>query len=445
MEEGLQAVPVAVDVGQLLSKSGLGGDAQPLLLEPFPEGGDQRCGSCLACRQALARLDAPDVGFHGIELGNAPQTLGCDFRTVAVEDFLQLAPCMRPAVGHADRVAADPGRARETVVAGIAVELQRAVEAAQEPLRVQPAAVGRVEEDHSGRIVAAPATIVARKGPEVAGFRPAPARVQHRRGGFVHEQLGRSLQMLGQPVDDGAQVERRHADPIGQRATMDGDARPGEDLALAEQGQMVGIFADQHMGDGAFARQSPFNESRGRRRLGDAVCADTTRILGTDDGEHAQLRGHDVEAFRSVLADLVHPPAATRAFQAGGIDDLFDPRQARRQVSAVALRGRDLAARRFVRGGPVIALRFDLGHRRLEIFEGELPVVRAELLGLLAMHDMVQLGDEVLEPLDDLLQIGGFRRQRRVRSQQFRMLAQEVGNDGALVLGQARKVDLGSR
>jgi len=167
--------------------------------------------------------------------------------------------------------------------------------------------------------------------------------------------------------------------------------------------------------------------------------------LGTDDGEHAQLRGHDVEAFRAVLADPVHLSATTRALLAVRLDDLFDPRQARRKVSAVALRGRDLAARRFARGGPAIALRFDLGLCGLEILKGELPVVLAELLGLFAMHDMVQLGDEVLEPLDDLLQIGGFRRQRRVRSQQFRMLAQEIGNDSALVLGQARKVDLGGR
>ena len=148
---------------------------------------------------------------------------------------------------------------------------------------------------------------------------------------------------------------------------MDVDARPGEDPALAEQGQMVGVFADQHVGDGALGRQPPFDESRRRWRLGDAVGADTTRIFGTDCGEHAQPRGHDVEAFRSVLADPVHPPAAAGTVQAAGLDDPFDPRQTRRQVSPVALRRRDLAARRFARGGPVVALRFDLGHRRLEI------------------------------------------------------------------------------
>jgi hypothetical protein len=45
----------------------------------------------------------------------------------------------------------------------------------------------------------------------------------------------------------------------------------------------------------------------------------------------------------------------------------------------------------------------DLCHGGLEILEGQLPVVLAQLLGLLAMHHMVQLGDQVLETLDDLL------------------------------------------
>jgi len=90
-------------------------------------------------------------------------------------------------------------------------------------------------------------------------------------------------------------------------------------------------------------------------------------------------------------------------------------------------------------------LRFDFGHSRLKILEGELPVVLAELLRLLAMHDMVQLGDEVFKTLNNLLQIDGFRLQGRVRRQQFRMLSQDLGNDIALVLGQARKVDIGGR
>src|SRR6056297_3019016 len=113
-----------------------------------------------------------------MDLGDASQALGGDLRGVAVEHLLELAPGVRPAMGHADRIAALAGGARETGVAGMAIELQRAVEAAQERLGVLPTAVGGVEEDHPGRIVTAPGAVVACKGPEVAGPGPASARVQ---------------------------------------------------------------------------------------------------------------------------------------------------------------------------------------------------------------------------------------------------------------------------
>ena len=61
-------------------------------------------------------------------------------------------------------------------------------------------------------------------GPRVAGLGPSPTRIQHRCRGLVHEQLGRALQMLRQPVDDGPQMERGDADPVGQGAAVDGDA-----------------------------------------------------------------------------------------------------------------------------------------------------------------------------------------------------------------------------
>lgn len=78
-------------------------------------------------------------------------------------------------MGHADRIAALPGSACQAVVAGISIELQRAVEAVQELLGILPASIGRIEEDYAGWIVTAPAPIVAREGPQVARFRPAPA------------------------------------------------------------------------------------------------------------------------------------------------------------------------------------------------------------------------------------------------------------------------------
>ncbi len=41
VQESLQSVPVAVDIGQLLSEAGLRRDTPALRLQPFAKGGDQ--------------------------------------------------------------------------------------------------------------------------------------------------------------------------------------------------------------------------------------------------------------------------------------------------------------------------------------------------------------------------------------------------------------------
>lgn len=41
-----------------------------------------------------------DIGLDCTELGDTAQALGGDIRSVAVEDFLQFAPGMCPAMGH---------------------------------------------------------------------------------------------------------------------------------------------------------------------------------------------------------------------------------------------------------------------------------------------------------------------------------------------------------
>jgi len=102
------------------------------------------------------------------------------------------------------------------------------------------------------------------------------------------------------------------------------------------------------------------------------------------------------------LADLVHLPAATGAFQAGGLDDLLDARQVLGQIAAVAP-GRGLFAARFVIGrGLRVLLFLDFGDRRFEILEGQLPFILAQLLGLLAMHHVVQLRHQMLKAFVDL-------------------------------------------
>jgi hypothetical protein len=54
---------------------------------------------------------------------------GGDLGAIAVEDFLEFAPRVRPAVRHPNGRAALAGRFGQPVVAGVAIDLQNAIEA----------------------------------------------------------------------------------------------------------------------------------------------------------------------------------------------------------------------------------------------------------------------------------------------------------------------------
>lgn len=172
----------------------------------------------------------PDLGLNAVELSDPAQAVSRDFRTVAVEDLLQLAPRMRPAVGHRDRRAALAGGARQSIVTGISIQLQDAVEALQDLLGMGASTAWAIGEDHAGRVIAAPSTIIPGKRPEVAGLGSAASGVEDRRRRLVHEEPGRSLQVLGQPVDHRAEVERGCPGPVRQGAAVDLDAGAGKDL-----------------------------------------------------------------------------------------------------------------------------------------------------------------------------------------------------------------------
>ena len=140
---------------------------------------------------------------------------------------------MRPAMRDGDRRAAFPRGARQPVVAGIAVQLQDAIEALQDLFRVLPGTARGIGEDHAGRVIAAPSPVVPGQRPEIPGLCPAPARVQNRRCGLVHEQLARSFQVLGESVGYGTEVEGGCPHPISERAAVNIDPGPRQDLALA--------------------------------------------------------------------------------------------------------------------------------------------------------------------------------------------------------------------
>jgi hypothetical protein len=98
---------------------------------------------------------------------------------------------------------------------------------------------------------------------------------------------------------------------------------------------MIGELRDQHLGDGRLGGQPAFDQSGRSRRLHDHVRASPAGILRSAHHQHPELRRHDVQALRDVLADTVQCSFAARAGRARHINHRLDTRQVRRQCATV--------------------------------------------------------------------------------------------------------------
>ena len=75
VEEELEAVPVAGDIGELLAEAGLGRDASALLFQPIAEGLDQRRGPRLSFGETALGRAAADLGIATLP-AEQPHILG---------------------------------------------------------------------------------------------------------------------------------------------------------------------------------------------------------------------------------------------------------------------------------------------------------------------------------------------------------------------------------
>ena len=180
---------------------------------------------------------------------------------------------MAPAEGERHR-AASAGRCGQLLVDGVAVHLQDAAEAVEQLDGVLGSASGRVGVGDRRRTTslvlrmptrirtAAPRPVVAGNGPEVALLGFASSRIEHRTARLVAEQLRRAPEVREQMIVQRLQLGRRRADPLRQRRALDADALAGQDLRLAIERQVIGIFAHDHVGDERFGRQSALDQPR---------------------------------------------------------------------------------------------------------------------------------------------------------------------------------------
>ena len=233
-----------------------------------------------------------------------------DWRRAGGGEFVEVAAHMRPAESKLHIAALG-----ELAIAGIAVDLQDALEAGEMGDRPLGLAIGRIDIGDAGRVGAAPGPIVSGIGPELAGLGAArgrdraPAPSSRRRTAWTA-----ALSSSSRRSCTGRSMEGGTADPVRQRRAIEIDALPGVDLGLPVQRQMIGVFGDENLRDRRLGRQSALDQPRRRRRLHHPVLASPAGVFGPADDEHAELRRHDVEPLAPVLADPMQ-----RALQHGQV------------------------------------------------------------------------------------------------------------------------------
>ena len=108
------------------------------------------------------------------------ERLAGDWRFAAVGELIEPPSHMRPAEREAHVALFGEG-----AVAGVAVDLENALEAGEMRDRLRRFAVGRVDIGDRRRVRSAPGPVVSRTGPKLAGLDAPAARIEHRRRRLV--------------------------------------------------------------------------------------------------------------------------------------------------------------------------------------------------------------------------------------------------------------------
>ena len=212
VDEARQAFPARQGVTDGLGELALLADQAEFCTQPRLKGIDSRPAFLLANGATLVGTASTDVFVDGIERGDMFERFAGNRRRSGDGEFLEVTPYMRPAERQ-------PGVAAlgQLAVAGIAVDLQDALEAIEMGDRPLGFAIGRVDIGNARWIRAAPRPIIGSIGPKLAGLGAAAAGIEHGRGGLVRKQPGQFLEPHEETLMQRAQVPGGMTDPIRQR------------------------------------------------------------------------------------------------------------------------------------------------------------------------------------------------------------------------------------
>jgi hypothetical protein len=115
-------------------------------------------------------------------------------------------------------------------------------------------------------------------------------------------------------VHDRGQMIGRDATPGGKGGSVQVDTTPPMDLALAIQGQVIGLFGHRHMGERAFGQKTAFDQPVCCRGLADACIAAAAGVFGVDRNNNLEPGRNDIQPFGTIFTDPDHVGATTRAY-----------------------------------------------------------------------------------------------------------------------------------
>jgi hypothetical protein len=262
---------------------------------------------------------------------------------------------------------------RQLLEAGIAVDVEHALEVLQMGGRTLGSAVWREEINGCRRLRSAPAPLLAPIDPETSGLCPPTTGIEHGHRRVVSEQMIRGEYVLAQAFVQRLEPQAGAADPSGEGRPRKIDAVAGEDLRLSIEWCVIAIFADQHLGQQRWCRQAAGDHPLWSWRLHHCLAGPAC-VFGASGADYAQLRGNPVQHLAHALADDMQRAATAVA---GDVADIEPHILARQMIGQRLAMGRPF-------GSLLLDWRtalFFAGQIAVEIFEPERQLIRIEALG----------------------------------------------------------------
>ncbi len=239
-------------------------------------------------------------------------------------------------------------------------------------------------------------TTGSRIHPQSALLGLASARVENRHRRVVGVDLVGAQDLARHALDKRREQGCAACHPTAQSRSRDIDILAGDDLRLAIQRQVVGVFADQHMGKQPWTGQALIDGLRGQFG-GEHRLAVPTSVLGSNESAYEERRRAVVELLGDLLADgMQHTPALI----AGVVVD----------IQALVL-ARQMRRRGFAYRAPALGLRLLGRLRRRGFVGGGILVERIEPQTQLLLGHLLGLAPEVLarQPRELALELGFLR------------------------------------